>query len=409
MLNTNETLSALDAVIIEERGTPNHSDTLGFSVIGDSDELTLWHLLRWSFPVEPYTAERCRAHRTGLETEKTIIKELRKANFRVFDRMDNGEQYTYYFLGGHLKGKVDVIVIGMPELGKNEAAPGDIKAIRQTDFNRLLKVGVRQWNEEYWTQVQCAIASTETKTGFLIAECKNTGRRYIEFIPFDEFFWAGCLSKAKRVLTRQDPPPSIYKPTDRQVAHFMTDEQRRIYQGKALPAPNCRNCKYAEPIIDDSIDGRWLCHLHQKTIDIEIQKDGCHKHEFIKAMIPNKATQNIDSLSLHALSKTEEITDGLLQSQWQALNEIICVNLGNEVPDIKCRDCQHFVADDIGDGKGVGECKQNAEQTKPYYPEVTRNCNKFSRNKPLIKGLSHVSASGSRMRGLRESKKGTQT
>ena len=376
-----ETLNRLDAVIQGERKSNYQSFTVGFGSCGNPDELTLWHDFRWSFAKPVFDAQRCRIFRMGDTIEDIIIKDFRKANYRVHSHTQDGKQYTYKMLGGHLKGKLDLIVMDMPEFGKG-AYPGDIKSANQSEFNRFKKVGLRQWNEKYWVQVQAAMAATGTKKGFLICECKNTSRRHIEFLDFDEMFWFGCLAKVRRVITRQDAPPSMYKTTDKEIKHFMDEDKRRIYLNKAMPDPHCRNCKYAEPIIDDSVDARWVCHKHMHTLTVDQQIKGCHDHFFLPCLVPNGFIQTIDSKALSAISKTKDLNQTLIDNvNSKEMQDLISINRGLEAIEVQCKDCLHFKANEVGGGQGVGTCLVNADEItgQPARPKGVRDCKKYSK------------------------------
>lgn len=380
-------LEQLDDVAIDEIGKNTPNNTVGFSQYGEVDERTLWHEFRWSFEVDDHSPDRCRIFRRGLQIEKDIISDFRKANFRVFDRDDDGNQMTYHLLGGHFKGKIDLVVMDIPGLEKGAHA-GEIKAINKTDFNRLVKVGLKHWNDKYYAQVQAAIAATETKQGFLIAECRETGRRHIDYVDHDEHFWFGALAKVRRVISRKECPPSAYKESDKEVARFMKPEKRRVYLGKALPKPNCRNCNFSEAIIDDSKDAQWVCHQHKETLALERQRTACSDHVFLPSLIPPNASKlDTDSWSLAALTKTVDINDTIIAKFGsKEIDDVIAVNSGKPAKEVRCCDCQHYEPN-ANNTQGMGSCKVESPSSleRACYPKRTRNCTRYLMTKQLFK------------------------
>lgn len=380
------TVERIDSAILQSRPPKSQANALGFSICGDPDERTLWHEFRWSFEQKEITPEKARIFRMGETIETIIIKDLRLANFCVYSHDPEGNQFTYKLLGGHFVGKLDAVVMDLPEYEKG-AFPLEIKSANQAEFNRFKKVGLRQWNEKYWAQTQAALAVTETQTALFICECKNTSRRHYEFIQFDQMFWFGCLAKMKRAISRKDCPPSCYKETDIQVARFMTKEKRRLYLGESVPKPNCRNCKYSEPVLDDSIDGQWLCHKKQQSITISEQRKGCEDHLFLQSLMPNGIEQTANSWDIHGLSLTNNITkEALNVIESTDIQHVIAVNQGKPAISVKCGDCQHFTPDSVGLGDGVGLCAfdESTNHNKVCRPKGVRDCKKFSKLKSTI-------------------------
>ena len=118
--------------------------------------------------------------------------------------------------------------------------------------------------------------------------------------------------------------------------------------------------------------------------------------------ILEKACQDlaIKPTQLWRFLSPEDITDiqnGLIDfetlrayaERWNA--HPYAVPVGNDLPfpeppkkkTVVCADCQHFKADTIGDGTGIGTCTQGCTGPlgKPLYPKTERYCDTFKRNK----------------------------
>lgn len=383
--------------------------TVSFGQIGEPCERLLWHKFRWSFLPPVFKAKTKRIFRSGHSIEEQVLSDLKKAGLRVFDIDPNtGEQYTYKLLGGHFKGKPDAVVCDMPEV-EGIAVAGDIKSAKNTEFNKFVREGVQVWNSKYYTQIQCAAAVTETQKCFVIVECKNDGDRAIEIVDFDELHWHSTLKKAERIIKSEIQPPAIYTIEDPEVEYFMTEPDRKIYLGQALPKPNCRNCLYSEAIIDESIDAVWLCKKHHKNLDIQTQMTGCDKHLFMPQMMPenvNLVSVNVDSLTyncannvgefingastnskgvfssfdLAAISQHDDLTsETLYPSEMLKLDMIIAKAKGKPVLNVKCSECENGIPDPIGKG-GLMDCKLKNEnkQTTLLWPYKLRDCSVFS-------------------------------
>lgn len=389
-------LEQMDLVVEQGRSI----NTLGFSNIGNEDERHLWLDFRWCLPPKEIDASKKRTFRSGQQIEANVISDMKHAQFNVYDVDPNtGRQFEYNFHGGHFKGFVDCVVTGLPDNDKPVAF--EIKSAKQTEFNKFKKHGVREWQPKYYTQANCAAAASQTEVSAVFVESKNDGARHVEYIPFDNFHWQSTLAKAARIIQGRSLPPSPFKDDDHRINNFFTDEQRRIYLKQGLPPVSCRNCHYAQPIIDESIDAKWGCSRHSKFLSHNEQKTACDDHIFLPELMPDGITligiekygavyefangtafingakteeECFTSKDLSAISKTKDLTqETLFTTEMSKLQNIINVNSGKKAEDITCGQCKHFKPDPIGNGEGAGDCLQEDEYAARF-PNQIHNC-----------------------------------
>lgn len=157
----------------------------------------------------PVDASVKRIFRIGNKIEEAIVEVLREAGVLVEAqgkiKLDGPEFHGFY----------DVIIAKTP---KGERLLGEIKSIKQEKFNKLPKpttnpaANVRNLIDAgqrgYMCQCQLYFKGTDTKLGFILFECKNTGRQAIFWIaPYpllmEEIVRIGSLAlsyKERRVI-----------------------------------------------------------------------------------------------------------------------------------------------------------------------------------------------------------------
>jgi hypothetical protein len=141
-----------------------------------------------------------------------------------------------------------------------------------------------------------------------VAYCKDNSELYIERVKYDAQHAEALLIKAERIITATEPPASSWPNEQWYESKFLSEDARAIYWGKRLPSPNCRNCRFAEPVTNGT-GAKWLCrHQHDMyghdPLSIEKQKTGCEMHNFIPALVPAKL------IGTHDLGVEYVTTDG---------------------------------------------------------------------------------------------------
>jgi hypothetical protein len=275
-LITATTARAIDDAMPAELPRPH----LGMSQIGKADDRALWLSFRWSLPddIEPRVR---RIFRLGHVIETGVLELLaRIPGAKVLDRdPKTGQQFRFEFIDGHFGGSTDACMLGVPEAPKTWHVV-EIKTVNSKRFKELQKVGVEEWSQEYWAQMQCYMGASGMDRALFVAYNKDTSEIYTERVRADKMAFSGYLARAERIIMADKPPLSVYSGPDDFEAkkHGATS---LAYWGKELPPPNCRNCVHSSP----GAAGLWDCDKHLK-LKVETQRKGCPDHLYIPEMVP---------------------------------------------------------------------------------------------------------------------------
>lgn len=113
-----------------------------------------------------------------------------------------------------------------------------------------------------------------------VAYNKDTSEIYTERVKASKMEFDGYLAKAERIIGATEPPASIYSgPEDIEAKkHGATHP---VYWGRELPAPNCRNCRFAQVV------PAWACSFHGiERLSIDQQRKGCEYHNYLPSLMP---------------------------------------------------------------------------------------------------------------------------
>ena len=245
----------------------------------------LWLNFRWCLPPNSFEPRVSRILDLGQHLEDIIVDYLKKAQgFEVFEKDKNGKQYTASLLGDHFSGHIDGVIKGLPTV--KSPAILEIKTANDKRFNNLTSEGsYERWSMEYEAQVHCYMGAFKLDKCLALVYNKNNSDIYTEVINKDEEIFQSMLTKARRIITSENPPESLIPETDWRIKS-LAKESRDVYMQRAYPQEkNCRNCKYSKPLIDSS-GATWLCNKGQEISNPKMQKRACQDHEWITGLTP---------------------------------------------------------------------------------------------------------------------------
>lgn len=188
---------------------------------------------------------------------------------------------------------MDGVVLRVPEAPKTPHV-WECKSAGSKSFAQLVKdQSIQKWSIKYYHQAQNYMAHNHLERCLFTVYNKDTSEIYAERIRIDKKVAAGDLAKARRIITDSEPMPTIYPNANWFEAKFgeLEDEfNRKVYWGKASPAPNCRNCRHATPLIDKE-GGLWRCDKKSHLLTYDMQRKGCNEHNFIPCLVPAKVVE----------------------------------------------------------------------------------------------------------------------
>lgn len=251
--------------------------TIGFSSIGEECLAKIWYSLHWVFPVQKIPSRRKRIFSVGNLFEEICLAELKKAGLDVFKINEDGikeeltsktqKQEVFRGITGHEKGKPDGRVLGVIEAPKTEHLL-EIKTMSEKNFNAIKKVGVRQFDIKYYTQIQRLMKAMKLTRTLFVAINKNTCEYYMERVEYNKSFADQAERKEVMIITSDKPVDKAYPKGYFKCVNCAANS---VCQHGAPPDKNCRTCDFSEM----ENGGKWICNKHEKELSYNEQWAGC--------------------------------------------------------------------------------------------------------------------------------------
>jgi hypothetical protein len=270
-IKTNSTNAALNALDIHQR-----KGSLKFSNIGNPDDRTLWHEYRNSVD-NSLSPDNVRTASVNKYIKNSVIESLGKIpGASIYDKDPSTfADHHFVFLNGHFTGKMDAMMIGVPEAPKAWHVVM-IKPMTTAKFNSFSKTTLEKFSGMYYAEIQCAMGASGVDRGLFIAYCRDTGAIDTQRIEAEKMLLDGYIARAERIINALSPPASIYKDFDDFEAK-KAGAVSRVYWGEELPFPNCYNCRF-------SLSGN-NSKLHCSILNGDAKKL-CDNHNFMPSFMP---------------------------------------------------------------------------------------------------------------------------
>jgi len=248
---------------------------LGISSIGDSCPRKLWYGFRLCGK-ERITARQNRLFSRGHREEFIIQSDLKKAG--VICHVDPKNQPEVMCGNGHIKGHPDDILTRIPDAPKTPHL-GEYKTHNDKSFKDLKKKGLISSKPVHYAQMIVYMHLLKLKRGLYVAVNKNDDERYYERISENPDKANELIQKGESIISTENPPQKIGNSTWFEckwckyylICHFGEE-----------PLKNCRTCRFCD-IYDE---GKWKCSGYKIWLSFGQQKIGCHRHKFLKSLIP---------------------------------------------------------------------------------------------------------------------------
>lgn len=256
---------------------------LGGSSLGEPCARKLWLGFRL-VAREKFNGRMLRLFQTGHREEARLLDDLRAIGMQVWDRQPDGTQFAVQTLGGHLRGHLDAVVLGLPEAPKTPHL-ADVKTISAKKLAELHKTGFRKQYPKYWAQGQFYMGLMSLERAAFVFVCKDTDEIHVERFEFDQVEFDRLIERAEKIVFAAEPPPRISEDAawfECKYCHF-----HEHCHGTAAPTPTCRSCAHVTP----ERDGTWSCERHQTTLTADRQRTGCDDHRVIPILLSRWAEQ----------------------------------------------------------------------------------------------------------------------
>jgi hypothetical protein len=194
--------SCIDTVLVAERAHQRPRDYLGASRIGEPCARRLVYEFTRT-PVDPgkdFEGRSLRIFEAGHVFEDLAIRWLRKAGFDLRTQTRNGGQFGFETAGGRIRGHVDGIIVGGPDLDIPWPMLWEHKALKASSWTDTVKRGVRVSKPVYFGQLQIYMAYMALDAALFTALNKDTCELYHEHVTFDAGAAQALSDKAVQVL-----------------------------------------------------------------------------------------------------------------------------------------------------------------------------------------------------------------
>lgn len=196
----------LDDALVAERAGQRPRDYLGASRIGEPCARRLVFEVTHT-PPDPgkeLDGRSLRIFAAGHVFEDLAIRWLRLAGFDLRTQTREGGQFGFETAGGRIRGHVDGVIVGGPEVGLAWPVLWEHKALKASSWSDTVKKGVRLSKPVYYGQMQIYMAYLGLGSALFTALNKDSCELYHEHVPFDPATAQELSDKAVTVLRAAD-------------------------------------------------------------------------------------------------------------------------------------------------------------------------------------------------------------
>lgn len=175
-------------------------DYIGASSIGSDCLRKIWYEFK-GFEAEEVPTKMRRAWAIGKALESLILNWLEEAGFDVQREWDSLFILGMPFFRGHL----DSVIIenGVP------SAIVEVKTAKDSSFKIFEKKGVREWNPQYYAQIQSYMGMSGIHSAYILVLNKDSSDISDELVEFDAYFYEKLKEKAAMIYNAHVEPPRI--------------------------------------------------------------------------------------------------------------------------------------------------------------------------------------------------------
>lgn len=281
------TQEAIYRAYAESRAAAYEGLGVSISNLGDECERAIWYGFRWTSKPEVVDGLKAITFETGNIEEGRLLNSLRMIGCEVVEADERGRQFRYSAAGGHIRGKSDGKVLGLPEAPKTWHKV-ECKSSKEKYWNIIVKKGVREGYFSHYVQLLIYCHLQGWDRGLYMCRNKNTGEIYVERIKVDHEEAIRLIARAEHIIRSAEPSPKLFEDPDAKLAWKCRSMCRHFSacHGGAFSRVSCRTCIHATPLFHG--DAEWSCARWGKPLSAEEQRAGCPAHLFIPALVPGE-------------------------------------------------------------------------------------------------------------------------
>lgn len=278
------TTDLIDAAYVAKA---RNGDSMGVSmsqVIHPCDR-AIWSAFRWAAPLEEPTGQKQRIFETGNVYETRLLNMLRMIGCEVLE-VDpaTGKQFRVALAGGHIRGKMDGIVLNYPGEPETEFVV-ETKSASEKNYKLIIKGPVQETKTEHFAQIQLYLHAAGLRDGWYLVTNKNTDEIHAERITYDPAFCLAIIARIERIVALKVAPQKLYDdPTSKAARECNWCPSFGICHEGAWARTGCRTC-FAARVEDGP---KWICDRHDRVLSYDDQQAGCPDHLYITNLVPGK-------------------------------------------------------------------------------------------------------------------------
>ena len=186
--NANQRINALiDRALVEANRRQVPRNYLGASRIGEPCARKLVYEFSHT-PADPgkaFDGGILRVFAAGHQFEYLSTRWLCAAGFDLRTSDTNGGQFGFETASGRIKGHIDGVIVGGPDVGVTWPALWEHKALKASSWNDTVKRGVQASKPVYYGQLQIYMAYMDLSVALFTILNKDTQALHHEVVPFD--------------------------------------------------------------------------------------------------------------------------------------------------------------------------------------------------------------------------------
>ena len=235
---------------------------LGASVAGHECDRYLWLHFRGLFR-ERFEGRMYRLFERGRREEEQFIAELRGIGCEVWDRGEDGQQFSVSALGGHFGGHLDAVVRGVPDAPKTPHV-AEFKTHNDQSFKKLARVGVKDAKPMHYCQMQIYMGMMKLDRALYLSVNKDDDDLYAERVHFDSDFFKAAMRRVERIITEPSAERCAKRRDDWRCkgcpARAVCWHETGAVFSRQGTWSDCRSCCHASADIEGE-GARWTCRL----------------------------------------------------------------------------------------------------------------------------------------------------
>jgi hypothetical protein len=213
--NVGERINALiDRALLDRHAQQEPRDYLGGSRIGEPCTRKLvYEVTHVAIDADKgFDGRTLRIFDVGHQFETLSIGWLQAAGFDLRTHRRDGVQFGFVAAGGRVRGHIDGVIVGGPDIGAAWPALWEHKALNSRSWGEVARHGVRRAKPIYYAQLQIYMAYMELERALFTVLNKDSQALHHEIVPLDLHTAQVLSDKAVDILRAADAgelPPRI--------------------------------------------------------------------------------------------------------------------------------------------------------------------------------------------------------